>query len=428
MKANRLARLALVTIAIASVPCFAADKLTLADAEKLALNNHPSLRAAELTAEAAQQLPREARSAMLPTLQGNLTGVDAQPGTRIAAGGLNNPTILERYANGLTISQLITDFGRTQNLVRSARANAAAAQADANVTRESVLLDVDRAYYAALRAQAVRTVARDAVAARQLLADQVNALAKAKLKSALDVSFANVALAQAQLSLAQAENDVQASMAELSTALGYETPREFELADDSGALPPPPDWKDLIPAALANRPDIAREQFKVTAAQSLATAERDLSLPSISAIASGGLTPYGDSLLNSHYGAVGFNVTLPVFNGFNFSARHREAQFKERAQEQRLRAVSNQVARDVKVAWLNADTAYGRLGLTAKLLDESKQALDLAQSRYKLGLSSIVEVSQAQLAETQAEIEQASARYEYLTQAAALNYQIGKLR
>lgn len=416
-----------LSMVVAALPSLAADKLTLSQAEKLALQNHPAIRAADLTALAQQQEPRAARAAMLPSLQGNFTGVDAQPGTRIAAGGLNNPTILERYANGFTVNQLITDFGGTQNLVRSARFSAAATNADAKVTHESVLLDVDRAFYAALRAQSVRRVARDAVAARQLLADQVSALANAKLKSALDVSFANVSLAQAQLTLAQAENEVAAAMAQLSAAMGYETSRNFDLVDDTGSLAPPPDAGRLIGEALHDRPEIEREQFKVGAAKSFATAERDLNMPSISAIATGGLTPLGDPLLKSHYGALGFNVTLPVFNGFLFDARRSEARLKEKAEEQNLQAVRNQVSRDVTLAWLNADTAYRRLGLTAKLLDESKQALDLAQERYKLGLSSFVEVSQAQLAETQAEIEQASARYDYLSQTANLNYQLGRM-
>jgi outer membrane protein len=90
--------------------------------------------------------------------------------------------------------------------------------------------------------------------------------------------------------------------------------------------------------------------------------------------------------------------------------------------------MEDRVARDVRLAWLNADTAFRRLALTQQLLDEASLALDLAQSRYNLGLGSIVEVTQAQLNKTQAEIEQASARYEYQNQRAVLSYQMGTLQ
>ena len=97
-------------------------KLTLKDAEALALRNHPLLQAATFEAEAANQVTREQKSAYYPTAIGSLTGAGAIPESRIAAGFLNNPTVYNRYSNGLEVNQLITDFGRTSNLVGSARA------------------------------------------------------------------------------------------------------------------------------------------------------------------------------------------------------------------------------------------------------------------------------------------------------------------
>jgi outer membrane protein len=76
---------------------------------------------------------------------------------------------------------------------------------------------------------------------------------------------------------------------------------------------------------------------------------------------------------------------------------------------------------------LTANSGFQRLSLTDQLLQEATQALDLAQTRYKLGLGSIVELSQAQLGITEAQIEQASAKYDYQLQLSALNYQLGAL-
>ena len=73
-------------------------------------------------------------------------------------------------------------------------------------------------------------------------------------------------------------------------------------------------------------------------------------------------------------------------------------------------------------------TAFERVGLTGQLLKQAQLALDLARGRYDLGLSSIVELSQAQLNLTAAQIGSASARYDYQAQRAVLTYQVGALR
>ncbi|MBI3666914.1 MAG: TolC family protein [Acidobacteria bacterium] len=132
--------------------------------------------------------------------------------------------------------------------------------------------------------------------------------------------------------------------------------------------------------------------------------------------------------MRGRYSAAGINVNIPVFNGHLFSARRAEADLRAQAAQQEVRDLENRIARDVRVAWLNADTAFRRLAVTAELLNQASQALDLAQARYDLGLGSIVELSQAQLNKTAAEIANAGAKYEYQIQHAVLDYQTGRLR
>ena len=414
--------LALFTTALCAAQA-PAEKLTLQQAESLALEN-PALKAARLNALASNQVTTEVRSNYYPEFDGSLTGADAPNGTRLAAGGLNNPSVFQRYSNGLTGSQLITDFGRTHHLVQNAQFTAKAEGENAEQVRQSILLQADDAYYSALRAQAVLRVAQEAVATRQVLVDQTSALTQAKLKSELDLSFAKVNLAQAQLDLEKANNDLQAAYANLSEVLGYPQAHQFELVEQPEPSGPPPSMDDLAPDAL-HRPDVQSQNFKWQAAQKFSSAERDLWFPSISLVAAAGLTPWGDSIFRDRYAAAGFNVKVPVFEGFLFKARQNEARLKAEAEHQKLSDVQNRAERDLRVAWLNASTAYRRLDLSAQLLDQSAKALDLAQQRYKLGLSSIVELSQAQLNETQAEIDQASAKYDYLSQLAELKYQAG---
>src|SRR5208283_1077633 len=96
--------------------------LALADAQKLALHNHPQIAAANYRARAAEQAVKEARAGYFPTANLYATAVGAgSDNTRIMAGGLNNPSVFDRAAGGLAVSQLITDFGHTANLTASSK-------------------------------------------------------------------------------------------------------------------------------------------------------------------------------------------------------------------------------------------------------------------------------------------------------------------
>jgi len=136
----------------------------------------------------------------------------------------------------------------------------------------------------------------------------------------------------------------------------------------------------------------------------------------------------GEAAIPGRYGALGVNVNIPVFNGGLFRARQSEAELRARAATEQVNDLANRIIRDVRVAYLNARTAFERVGLTAQLLQQAQLSLDLAQGRYNLGLSSIIELSQAQLNLTSAQIANTSAKYDYQTQRAVVDYEVGTLR
>jgi len=398
--------------------------LSLKQAEALALKNNPQISVARLTALASEQVTREVRSSLWPTASANLTGVDSRENSRITAGALNNPIIYERAAAGVLVSQLITDFGRTTNLAASANLAAKAEKQNAIATKGQILLTVDQAFYGALQAHAVLTVAQQTVSSRQTVADQVEALFKNKLKSRLDYSFANVNLAQSKLLLLDAKNNENAALATLSMVLGYSKTQDLQLLEDMATISPPPgNVDDLISQAIAMRPEILSLDFQYQSAQKFHTAERDLFFPDIRAVGAVGDTPVRNPVLSNWYGAVGVNVEIPLFNGFVYSARSRESSLRAQAAQDRLLDLRNRISRDVRTSWLNANATYERVSVTQQLLDQANLALDLAGTRYKLGLSSIVELSQAQLQQTQAEISNAEAGYDYRLALAILRYQ-----
>lgn len=406
------------------------QRLTLQDAEALAIKNNPQISVYHLIYLASNQVTREAKSAYYPTIYGSFTAVGGQQGSRIAAGNLNSPRLLDRVAGGATLSQMITDFGRTNNLVATSALRAKAANMNAVATAYQIKLAVDEAYYNALQTFAEQRVAEETVKARQLVADQITTLFQNKLRSELDVSFASANLAQSKLLLLDAQNNYQAALSQLSQVLGYTRQQNLSLVDTSSELKAPPDQvSQLEDEAFSNRPEIASQNFEYQAAQHFQKAERDLLFPTISAMGVVGQTPDG-SVLNgvqqfpTWYGAAGVNLNVPIFNGFQYVARSREAGERAKASGEQLRDLKDRIANDVRTSWLNAITAYNRVGVSQQFLDQTNLALNLSQTRYNLGLSSIVELSQAQLQQTQAEIEFAAAKYQYQIAEAVLRFQV----
>jgi outer membrane protein len=413
--------------------------LKLQEAQELALSNRPNLRARQLNAQAAGQTTAQFEATRYPQIYGNLTaatayqehttrdGQDVTLDSRIAAGGLNNPLVLQRNAAGIALSQLITDFGRTSKLIQSAKLNETSQQQLVNATRAQVLLEVNDAYYGVLEAQAVLRVAQKTVEARKTIQDRVTALAKSRLKSELDVRFAQVNLGEAQLLQLRARNAVDAGFARLSAALGYREPHRYQLVDQPGSDARLPDLEALTKDAIATRPELASLRADQESAGKYAQAQKALRYPTINAYAAGGAVGAADPRFPNTYGAIGVNLNLALFDGGKINALQKEAQLRALAVSENLSEAENNVVRGVRVAWLNATSAYENITITQRLLDAAQQALKLAESRYNLGITSIVELNQAQLSSIDAEIAASRAKYEYLSARSVLDFQVGTL-
>ena len=403
--------------------------LSLPQAEELALRNHPRIAATNLRALAAAKGVTEARSAYFPMLSGYATGTIADEGTLIAAGTLQTSSLSSRTAVGMSLSQLVTDFGRTFNLTHSARALAESQKQIAADTRAQIVLEVRQAYYRVLAAEAVENAARAELESRRLSQRQISALAESQMKSTLDVNFAEVLTSEAELAVYQANSAVQESRAQLGAALGDEHDSEFALVDIPTPGASDSNIEMLISEALRERPDLQAQRLNETAAQQYAAAEKKLSYPSVNLLGSAGEIPQHDSTIHvDQYGAAGLNISVPIFNGKLYSARQGEAEYRAQAAAKDVEALRVRIARDVRVAWFETNNAYQRLDVTSRLVQQTRTALRLAQARYENGLGSIVELNEAQLSETSAEITAAGAKYEYLSRRAALDYATGAIQ
>jgi outer membrane protein len=415
-------------------------KLTIKEAESIALRKAPILASYYFNAQAAKDVVKEVRSQFFPQVEGDIEAVgtanairnafggtnNSVPQIRLgASGGLNNSLILSRESQGFNITQMLFDFGRTANLTAAAQFDALSQAQRTQLVRAQVIYRVDRAYLNILKAEALLNVAQQTVADRQVIFDDINALAENQLKSDLDLSYAKANLEQAEQLLLQTQNAVGEAFAELSAALGYKVEYRFELSEQE-PTPFPKESADALTAlALRIRPDVIAMREQVLSAQKRTLAERDARLPRIDAIGAIGRTPLGDPGVTGNYAAAGVNVSIPVFTGGLLSARQDEASLRANATQKALDDTETQVVSVVHAAWLDASTALKNISVAEALAASSDEALVLAEAQYRAGQTSIIELSQAQLTDTQAEISAAAAKYDYQILRDALDFQVG---
>jgi outer membrane protein len=170
-------------------------------------------------------------------------------------------------------------------------------------------------------------------------------------------------------------------------------------------------------------------QYSEQAAVKFSRAERDQLFPSIATSGTVGTVPIRPDqyYLTNWWGAIGVNINIPIFNGFRYTAQAKEASLRAQAASEQTRDLRDRIVRDVKTAWLAANTSYQKVSVTEELLQEADLGLRLAKTRYEMGLSSIVELSQAEYQETDAAIGNANAQYQYRMALATLNYQVGSV-
>lgn len=410
----------------------AADEssLTLEAARQRAVQTHPRLTVAQLRALVAQEAAAESRAGFFPALALNATTVAAgQQITRIGSGGLSNSQIFDHTGVGATLSMTVFDFGRTSSLAGAAKKRAQAAEADRQATRAQLLLEVDAAYFNALRARAVRAVAEKNLSSRETVLQRTSVFAQNQLKSELEVRFARVGVDEARLLVDEAAKDLRVQLVILGNLIGQpELSPGVKLEEGDSPVALPSDAAPLVQLALTQRPELAKQRLEGEASREQARAARAARLPAVSLLGAAGFVLNDDPRFDHRYAAGGININLPLFAGGLYRARQRQAELQASAAEAVLTDQQNAVAREVRLAWLEANSAQQRIALTASLRDNAEAALVLARSRFEQGLSSIVELNQAEFAQISADIAHATALYTYRLRRGQLDLAVGGLK
>ncbi len=406
----------------------AQEQLTLDEAERIALQQHPRLKAAAGQTAAVRAQIQQTRGALQPFVSANITTSAADHGSRIGAGGLNASSIFSRVGTGIAIQQTLYDFGRTAKLTESAIARADAQLEVESQTRAQLRWEVRQAFLRVLSAQKSLAVARAAVDSRSLIRKQIQALVDSQLRSTLDLQFAEVAVGDAQVGAARLEGELTAAEAVLSTTLGYPGPKKFALQDLLDAPELSVNLETLVQEALNTRPDLSSRRKLSKAAKDFADGERRLTMPTVSATGVFGFVPVGDPRLQSRYGGAGVNLNVPIFNGKTLDARKQEANARAESVSAEVRDLELRVEQEVRTAFAEASNALRQISLAEMQVQQAKRLQSMTDLRYRNGLGTIVELNQAEFSRLSAELAEAVARYSFFAAQANLDLVSGRLR
>ncbi len=406
------------------------DTLTLEQAIQLALRNNRAVQISALSLDKSRNALREAQGNALPQVQGSATYTRFD---RVATARFGPQPIrignLENRTARITLTQVIDISGLIGTAIRAASVFLSISELEYERTRNDTILQVIQAYQGVARADEFVRVAEEALRNAQERLRIIRAQVDAGVAAQFDLLRAETAVAQAEQAVLNARNQRELAVAALNNLLGRElsTPVQVVKAIE---LPPMPDadLETLTRQAYANRPEVLAAERSVELARvNIRNAQRG-NLPTLV------LSGQADFNLNTSpfnprretYTGV-LVLSVPIWDSGITRAREAQARDELAIAQIRLQQVKEGVALEVRQAYLNLQDAQKRLAVAQKGLAQATEALRLARIRFEAGVSPQLEISDAELAFTQAQTNLVNAQFDYLDAYAALQRAIGTI-
>jgi TolC family type I secretion outer membrane protein len=385
-------------------------ELTLLECINIALRNHPVLRGASEAVNASAARVGQAESAYYPqlSLDAGYSKYDSfQP-------NFDRRFKAEPYTAGINLSQNIYDFGRTSNRVCAAEGGLDASKQGYKLARQALVLRVKYAYFGYLRAKRVLAVSEETVRLREQVQTQATEFYKEGLRAQIDVTKAEANYFEARTSLIQARNALRIARTELENALAQAIPAEVALQDSLEKQGPSVALDEALKEAFARRP----EWLEMLAAKRIAKADYQAAysgyFPTLSGNAGYGYIE-NDFPPGEKDWLVGVKVSVPLFSGFLTREQVNEARHKLKGVDASEANLKLDLAKEVEQALLNLKESEERILSTRKAMEAAKENMQLAQARYAEGIGTIIEVTDAQVQEYNAETNYAQALYDLKT-------------
>lgn len=457
-----------------------AERLTLADAIRIARQLHPTVRGQRAQFDVARARTVEQVSGFVPGLTGSFqyvpqtanfaatpgfkrvlsrpatTGLDSvvdtagntinvscsppggpcRPSPPMAASTPADYTIFNFWQAGVGVYWTLFDFGRTWFAWRAAQKNAESQKLGVGSAERNVVLDVKLAFFAALAADLAVAVAEEALKTQQRHADQARAFFQVGTRTKIDVASAESDVANAELTLARAHAGADTAHAQLSLALGEDHWHAYELVSEPGMFHLGADDERraavaegaLADEAVGRRSEPRELRLRADSFGDLAKSARGSYFPSLTLQL--GPTWAGTDItsLTTNFQA---SITLgyPILGGVNplfVSGTAREAAANRAALLEQERATKNQIREETVAARAQLLAAREEVAAATKLVAAATERRDLAEGRYQAGVGSIIELSDAQLGWVNARFQQLQAGLDVAQARARLQHALGE--
>ena len=406
--------------------------LTIEDAVRIGLDNHPRIKAANERIGSQEAVLGQQMSAYYPTVNFNNRYQTSQSST---SGGADEAS--ESYSSQASFNMTLYNFGKREGNVQSAREALSAVQQDYATTIQDIMLAVKQAYYVYLGAQELVRVRQDTVRSRELLVRQARGFYEVGTRARIDVARAEANLFSAQADLIASENAVKIAWVTLRNAMGLPRLPEQPVALDSPEVQFSMNLAEARNVAFDSRTELKSFEAQRRASDQLIATARRGHLPDLIFDANYGRRHVSNETSNGRTlntfplqptWSVGLSFNIPIFDGFRTTNRVEETlhnYYNLRAQEEDRRQL---IALEVEQSYLRVVETQERIKANEAAAKASKENLDLARGRYEVGVGSIIEVTEAETLYTDAQTTYIRTIYEYKIADAQLARAMGDLR
>ena len=389
--------------------------LTLEQADRIALENHPGIRAANERIKVQEAVLTRAKAGYYPTV-----GVRGSYENRPVN---DNPDADKNLFNTSgQVSWLVSDFGRREGTIRREQETLEARRFLEQTSVEGVVFGVRRAFFDYLRAGALVQVEQDTVKDRETLVRQAQGFFDVGTRPKIDVARAEAGLFAAKAGLIAAQNGVRIAWARLKSAMGVTRFPERPVAPDVNVQAPTLSLDEAVKAAFESRTEIKEFRSRLKAQQETIDVTKRGRMPRLRFDGQYGRRVHNDEDIVSSM----LTLDIPLFTGFTLKPEI-ERHVRDYAVIKALQEEEQQrIALEVEESYLNLVEAGERIRANEAQKKSAKENLDLANGRYQVGVGSIIEITEAQVINSRAQTDHIRSIYDHKVAEARLARAMGR--
>jgi len=392
--------------------------LSLEQCTEIALKKHPDIIAAVNTAGVNQSRIGQAKANYYPQI-----GVSSGYSRYSPASGITKQSF-DEYTGSVTLKQNIYDFGKTTKQVDIQRLNLNSSRSELKNTSEQIIFNVRQAYYGVLKARRNRDVAEETVRQFRQHLEQAKGFYAVGTRPKYDVTKAEVDVGNSKLKLLIAENALRTAKADLNNAMGIPEAPEYTIEDNLVFRKYDINFKEALQRAYRQRPDLQSIIYRKKASEeSVGLAKKDY-YPVLSGNADYSWS--GEKFPLEHGWSAGVTLSFPVFSGFSTKYQVEESRRNLRVLEANEESLKQGIFLEVQKSYLNLKEAEERIPVAELTVKRAKENLDIANGRYKAGVGNPIEVTDAEVALTNAKTSYIEALYDYRVAEASLIKAMGE--